>query len=323
MTRLTTDLHPDLRQDVLDALFKKSIFTTLCFVQKNSNLLSNITGLPYDKILKIKDVILLKYSSPLKRGDKYYLDTIKHCAIIPSGIKQLDSILDGGFMTGNIYEVCGLEGSGKTQLCMSVALNICLNSPHQVLFMDTKYDISVQRLVQMLSAQNVFNKSKVLEKIKICHPTSACKLLNDLHHLTTSLSQSSERYLGFKLIIIDSLSILFQSFYNFAEGNTVLNKIANIMKMLVVEYHLAILITNFVTSWTSEMSSGDSEIEMPVNFSRVEMPALGKYWAYVPNVRIMSRKRGCSDECYLTILKSQCQPTGKTVKIEICDAGIT
>lgn len=100
MARLTNDLHCLLTQDVLNALFKKSIYTASTFVSKKSALLSNITGLQYDEILKIKDRILAKYSSPLKRGDKHYYEVINHCAVIPTKIEQLDLLLQGGFMTG-------------------------------------------------------------------------------------------------------------------------------------------------------------------------------------------------------------------------------
>lgn len=198
-----------------------------------------------------------------------------------------------------------------------------MNTNHEVLFIDTKYDISSQRMLNMLSACNVLNPNEILQKIKICHSTNAFKLLRDLHHIRTAFSEAEEKYLGFKVIIIDSLSVLFQEFHNFIEGLSVLSNIVQVMNLLVSKYHIVILITNFVTSWTPKSTLEESDCEEFINyFFKVETPALGRYWAHVPTTRIMIKRRGCMDECYLTNLKSRYQPIGKTVKICITEAGV-
>lgn len=100
MPRLSINTHPFLTAEVLQTLFKKSIYTCLTFVQKKPTLLSSITGLHYDEVLKVQDSILANYSSPLKRGDKFYAEIIDHCALISTGIQALDTLLEGGFLTG-------------------------------------------------------------------------------------------------------------------------------------------------------------------------------------------------------------------------------
>ena len=100
MSRLNSDVHPLLTTHLLDILQKNHIYSSLQFIRKKPLFLSNITGLQYVQVLKIRDQILAKYSSSLKRGDKYYKDLINHCAIISSGIDKLDGLLNGGFITG-------------------------------------------------------------------------------------------------------------------------------------------------------------------------------------------------------------------------------
>lgn len=206
---------------------------------------------------------------------------------------------------------------------MTVCLNIILTTPHQVFYIDTKNDISPKRLHKILISRNIKGIGEILERIKISHPKTAYSLLNDLHLLKNAFSEVKEKYLGFKVIIIDSLSALFQNFCDLSECLSILNNMANIMNFLASEYHLIFLVTNFVTCWTTFENSSHNNTEEVLDIQKIELPALGKYWTHVPSTRIIMRRRGTTDVSFLTILKSECQPRGKSVRINIGNDGVT
>ena len=58
-------------------------------------------------------------------------------------------MLIGGLENGHIYEICGLSGSGKTQLCLNIAAHASFLEK-KVLFIDTKNDFSPSRTLQLL-----------------------------------------------------------------------------------------------------------------------------------------------------------------------------
>lgn len=65
---------------------------------------------------------------------------------------SLDAVLGGGISIGYITEVCGLADSGKSQLCLQLAINSVKYSENTVLYIDTKGDFSAIRIQKILDA---------------------------------------------------------------------------------------------------------------------------------------------------------------------------
>ena len=63
-------------------------------------------------------------------------------------------MLEGGFLTGKIYEICGVSASGKTQLCLTISTNVAHDFKQQLHYIDTKRDFSGKRIQGMLEAKN-------------------------------------------------------------------------------------------------------------------------------------------------------------------------
>jgi len=62
-------------------------------------------------------------------------------------------MIDGGFLTGKIYELYGASASGKTQLCLTIATHIAHDFKQQVHYIDTKSDFSGKRVQEILEAK--------------------------------------------------------------------------------------------------------------------------------------------------------------------------
>ncbi|MCK5723178.1 MAG: PhoH family protein, partial [Gammaproteobacteria bacterium] len=58
-------------------------------------------------------------------------------AQMPSGCQPLDELLGGGFETGVVTQIFGEAGSGKTNICIQLAVE-CVKRGKKVIFIDTE-----------------------------------------------------------------------------------------------------------------------------------------------------------------------------------------
>ncbi|MEO9365598.1 MULTISPECIES: ATPase domain-containing protein [Candidatus Nitrosocaldus] len=74
--------------------------------------------------------------------------------VISTGSKALDALLLGGVRRGLLYCVFGASGSGKTQLCMQLALNSAMaNKSARVFIVDAKGDFRPERIIDIYKAR--------------------------------------------------------------------------------------------------------------------------------------------------------------------------
>lgn len=112
---------------------------------------------------------------------------------ISTSITTFDNALDGGFQPGQIYEVCGLNGSGKSSLATELCLN-CLKNGKKVLWISTLQSIPLERVKS--SSQKRPELLKNLDTIRLT-------TLGSLFLFLQSLSVQVTKY---SLLIIDDFS---------------------------------------------------------------------------------------------------------------------
>lgn len=71
-------------------------------------------------------------------------------------------LLGGGIPLKCITELCGLAGSGKTQLCLQLSLNCVKKLKYNVLYVDTKGDFSSIRIQKVLETYGYSHKVSVI-----------------------------------------------------------------------------------------------------------------------------------------------------------------
>ncbi|XP_069701865.1 DNA repair protein RAD51 homolog 4 isoform X4 [Periplaneta americana] len=152
MARLCTQMSPLLQENILDKLHCRKIFTVIDILQENTEKLVEITKLPYRDIIQLRQSIVAYYAAFPRKGIDIYNEVMSYTALIPTGIESLDNIIEGGLMTGKVYEVCGPSGSGKTQLCLTISTHIANCYKQQVHYIDTKADFSGMRVEEMLTS---------------------------------------------------------------------------------------------------------------------------------------------------------------------------
>ncbi|XP_060875683.1 DNA repair protein RAD51 homolog 4 isoform X1 [Metopolophium dirhodum] len=264
MIRLNVPLVSN--KNVLNNLFEKNICTVNDFLQKKTSNLQSVCNLKCKEITKLKDTMTVKCSSPLTNGYTLYLSKTLS-TFIQTGILKLDNLLDGGLFVGNIYELCGPSACGKTQLCISILLNIIITTKKDIVYIDTKNKFSVKRIKQMLKNKNMKNNeiNDILKKIYVYSVIDIYNLITCLHGLKEKLDP---------IIIIDSLPALYLSFIGFYknDGLCYINHISSVLKYLCNK-NATILVTNLAVK--------------NCDFTNDFKPAIGKYWFHIPNTRLM------------------------------------
>lgn len=114
-------------------------------------------------------------------------------APITTTIKEFDDSLDGGFLPGQIYEVCGTNGSGKSSLAAQLVVN-CLEKNKNALWISTLQAIPFDKVNDYCHGKEVFLKK--LDHIR----------LNTLGSLTLFLQSLPIKPTKYSLIIIDDFA---------------------------------------------------------------------------------------------------------------------
>lgn len=67
---------------------------------------------------------------------------------------RLDKLLDGGFRTGEVVEVYGRSGQGKTQLMIHTTILACFRQRCHAIYIDTSNSFCTRRATEILHKYN-------------------------------------------------------------------------------------------------------------------------------------------------------------------------
>jgi len=136
---------------------------------------------------------------------------------ITTGSKALDSLLGGGVETQAITEFFGEFGSGKTQICHQLAVNVQLPRDEgglegSVIMIDTEKTFRPERIIQMAEARGLDGRD-VLKNIYVAHAYNSnhqMLLVDNAKELAQKLSKDGR---SVRLLIVDSLTSHFRAEY--------------------------------------------------------------------------------------------------------------
>ena len=175
----------------------------------------------------------------------------KEIANIGTGSKELDNLLGGkGLETKAITEAFGAYGSGKTQLGLTLAVNVQLpvdqgGAEGKAVYIDTEGTFRPERIKQIAGAKGL-NPESVLKNILVA------RAFNSDHQilLVDKVGELIREGEHIKLVVIDSLTAHFRAEFagrgQLADRQQKLNKyLHNLMKMSE-QFNLAVYVTNQV-----------------------------------------------------------------------------
>ncbi|KAH8257785.1 hypothetical protein KR038_001280, partial [Drosophila bunnanda] len=213
---------------------------------------------------------------------------------ILTGHKGLDTHFGGGISLGQITELIGNSGSGKTQLCLKLCLNVQI--PKSVgglegsaLFIDTRQDFHPERLLGLAKELEKrykdkapdFKASRMLERVHHVRCPNAAQLMSSV----LSCHRHLQDHPDIKLIVIDSLAFSLRMLEYGAQRFELLLELHESMRRLQSQHSIAWVVTNVLTHRCSR------------NGRRFHVvPALGELHSHLINERIWFSQGW---QCYL------------------------
>jgi DNA repair protein RadA len=172
---------------------------------------------------------------------------------ITTGSANLDNLLGGkGIETGSITEAYGAFGSGKTQLALSLAVNVQLpkeqkGAEGKAVYIDTEGTFRPERIRQIAEAMNAVPE-KVLKNILVARAFNSDHQILLLDKITEMIKDGEP----IKLVVIDSLTAHFRAEFTgrgqLADRQQKLNRYLHNLMRIAEQHNLAVFVTNQVMS---------------------------------------------------------------------------
>ncbi|XP_072738357.1 DNA repair protein RAD51 homolog 4 isoform X7 [Ciconia boyciana] len=332
MVVLRAGLCPGLTEEMIQLLRANGIRTVVDFVSSDLEDVAQKCSLSYKRTLvaldfrgppvsrcvsahqalvAVRRVLLAQFSAFPANGADLYEELKSSTAILPTGSPSLDQLLDSGLYTGEVTELMGAPGSGKTQVCLGIAASVSLGLKQHVVFLDSTGGFTASRLYQMLRsrAEDEEEQLEALQRIQVVRTFDIYEMLSALQELRDRLSQQVVSSMGpLKIVVIDSVSAVIYPLLGGrqSEGLAIMMQLARELKTLAREFSLAVVVTNQVTR---DSSTGPLK------------PALGRSWSFVPSTRVLLESKEATWEKATTqrvasLAKSPRQPTGIQVELD-------
>ncbi|XP_043996926.1 DNA repair protein RAD51 homolog 4 isoform X2 [Gambusia affinis] len=299
MVVLLAGMCPGLDEDLLRSLRAADIRTVEDLVSSDIEDLAQKCSVSYKALFAIRRVLLAQHTAFPVSGADLYEELLSSTAILSTGNPSLDKLLDSGLYTGEITELTGGPGSGKSQVCFGVAVHIAYRLKQSVIYIDTTGGLTASRLLQMLQTEtnNADEQMEALQRIHTFRLFDVCALLDCLYGLGGGgLHKVCVGGGGsVKALIVDSVSAVIAPLLGGKqnEGMSLMMEVAAALKTMAKDFSVAVLVTNHVTR------SGSGEAQ----------PGLGVSWSHVPRTRILLERveSAASGRRSATLIKSSRQ----------------
>ena len=221
---------------------------------------------------------------------------------IPSN-SSLDELLGGGFEKGTITQIFGPPSSGKSNITLSLAVNVAKNNK-KVIYIDTEGGISIDRIKQIADS----DFSKVANNIIVFEPTSFLEQNENLRAIDVWLRKNHD---DVDLIVLDSAVALYRvDDMKSSKLNKELGKQMGVLSKIARQYDVAVVLTNQIYS----AIDGDGN-----NDVKAVGGTILQYWSKV----IIQLERGEEiNQRIATLIRHRSIPEGEKVIFSITSKGI-
>uniref|UniRef100_A0A8D1AHK3 RecA family profile 1 domain-containing protein n=1 Tax=Sus scrofa TaxID=9823 RepID=A0A8D1AHK3_PIG len=206
---LRAGLCPGLTQDMVQLLQSRGIKTVVDLVSADLEEVAQKCGLSYKALVALRRVLLAQFSAFPCNGADLYEELKTSTAILSTGIRSLDKLLDAGLYTGEVTEIVGGPGSGKTQVCLCVAANVAHSLQQKVLYIDSNGGLTASRILQLLQARTSDEEEQAgaLQRIQVVRVFDIFQMLDVLQDLRGAVAQQVSSSAGtVKVVVVDSVT---------------------------------------------------------------------------------------------------------------------
>ncbi len=248
-------------------------------------------------------------------GDRVF-ERRQNVSKITTGSESLDGLLGGGIETQAITEFFGEYGSGKSQFCFQLAVNVQLPVSEggldgSVIVIDTEGTFRPERIAQMAEARGL-DPMEVLKNIHVARAYNSSHqmlLVDKAKEVAKDMKNNGKPV---RLLIVDSLTAHFRAEYvgrgTLAERQQRLNKHLHDLVKFGEIFNAAIVVTNQV------MAKPDSY------FFDSTAPVGGHVVAHTATFRVYLRKSK-GDLRIARLVDSPCLPEAEAM-FKITERGI-
>lgn len=306
MHRLLSLCCRSVTSEQLDALQQNGIKTVTDFITCDVERLARKVSIPAKDLSSLQKTVIAEMAAFTMNGSDYYEEMMARFCILSTGCDKLDELLDGGLYTGELTEIVGAAGTGKSQICLSIATFTAMKAKQEVLYIDTGGSFSGTRMKEMLQGWNSSLDDQethdVLSRITVIQAFDIFSVLETLesvrHRLAVQVQDDGDNAQHVRMIIVDSVAAVVSPILGGQQihGHSLMVNLSRTLKSLVVEHSVAVVISNNVVTDSSKSSFSTK-------------PALGPTWAHVPNTRLFIQKQvgKAETERIATIIKSSRQ----------------
>nr|XP_019560761.2 DNA repair protein XRCC3-like [Aedes albopictus] len=234
---------------------------------------------------------------------------------IKFSVDGLDQLAGGGISSCGIVEIAGEPGSGKTQLCLHLAL-VCqmqCDTPRGIVYISTEHPFPSKRLVQMEQAMKrslglTGDSKKFTDNIFVEHLNTAPALEECITQRLPILLENNP----ITLLIIDSITAAYTEEQNFVDRAHSFRRVVNGLHSLQDRFDFAIVCTNQVRSVVDSSTLDDERI----------VPAMGLAWGSLVHTRFQLGRVPGSSERRCQLLFCPTAAPGRSSFV-ITEAGIS
>lgn len=238
------------------------------------------TGIPVLTVQKIIEIARRTLGIRFKTAKEVKQERL-NIRKITTGSKNLDELLGGGIETKTITEFYGEYGSGKTQLCHQISVNVQL--PYEkggllgrAVYIDTEGTFRWERIEAMAKAVGL-DPDIAMDNIYYIRAYNSDHQVSIVEELFTLVPRNN-----IKLVAIDSVTSHFRAEYpgreHLAERQQRLNAHLHQLLRLAEAFNIAIVATNQVMA-RPDVFYGDPTVAVG-----------GHVLAHVPGVRVHLKK---------------------------------
>ncbi|XP_022279015.1 DNA repair protein RAD51 homolog 4 isoform X4 [Canis lupus baileyi] len=243
---LRAGLCPGLTQDTVLQLRSRGVRTVVDLASADLEAVAQTCGLSYKALVALRRVLLAQFSAFPSNGADLYEELKTSTAILSTGIGSLDKLLDAGLYTGEVTEIVGGPGSGKTQVCLCVAANVAYGLQQNVVYIDSNGGLTASRILQLLQARTPDEEVQAgaLQRIQVVRAFDIFQMLDVLQDCRGTLSQQVSSASGtVKVVIVDSVTAVVSPLLGGQqrEGLALMMQLARELKTLARDLGMAVV----------------------------------------------------------------------------------
>lgn len=165
-----------------------------------------------------------------------------------TGCKSIDELLGGGFEAGTVTQLYGEAGSGKTNICLQMAV-ACARNGNSVIIIDSE-GLSPERFLQIAAAHASEDEAveRIAGRIILYQPQNFEQQTSCIKEIEKVIREKESKS-AVSLVILDSATLFYRLELDDERSMYLRRVLANqIMQLLELarKYDLAVIITNQV-----------------------------------------------------------------------------